>query len=323
MDSAYLLALQLFGSGQDELAHQLLRRLGCTYHLSPLVLLYQSTPRAEIRHPADPAVVHSPIRIFKHVLAGSLISALQAGFAPESAFWQEHGYGQRTAPFFSYFYDLGWEPQTTIEAAIQAVHTALQASACAPWLMTPEGPVVVAEWWVHVREADAPHQLHFDVDESRLRQGRNKYQLCHPAVSSVVFLSCPETGGPTLVIDQIPQDDLGQRGWLVSPEVGKLLAFRGTLLHGVLPGPPSPAGMGPSRLTLIIAWWSAVLQPQTGPPGLGSARIVPYTNARHGPEMSSLPRSSMHMTTPTEERIPVRTSGSPDEIRKLYDAHAG
>ncbi len=53
-------------------------------------------------------------------------------------------------------------------------------------------------------------------------------------VSSVLFLT--ESGGPTLVLDQDPQGPLASRGWLVQPCPNQLLAFKGNLLHGVIPG---------------------------------------------------------------------------------------
>ena len=54
-------------------------------------------------------------------------------------------------------------------------------------------------------------------------------------VSCIMYLS--DAGGPTLVIDQTSQcTELGRRGWAIRPVTGRLAAFRGELLHGVLPG---------------------------------------------------------------------------------------
>jgi len=57
---------------------------------------------------------------------------------------------------------------------------------------------------------------------------------CLQLVSSVLFLT--ESGGPTLVLDQDPQGPLASRGWLGQPCPNQLLAFKGNLLHGVIPG---------------------------------------------------------------------------------------
>lgn len=52
--------------------------------------------------------------------------------------------------------------------------------------------------------------------------------------SIVLYLS--DSGGPTVVIHQKPVDGLGPEAWLVRPRIGRLAAFSGDLLHGVLPG---------------------------------------------------------------------------------------
>ena len=36
------------------------------------------------------------------------------------------------------------------------------------------------------REPDAPHQLHFDMDEAQLRKGPQHYQLMHPVRPAVI-----------------------------------------------------------------------------------------------------------------------------------------
>lgn len=64
-------------------------------------------------------------------------------------------------------------PGNAVEAAIQCLHVVLGAP-------RGLGANAVAEWWVHTRPASAPHGLHFDVDESRLRRGKGAYSLHHP-----------------------------------------------------------------------------------------------------------------------------------------------
>ena len=68
------------------------------------------------------------------------------------------------------------KPTNAVEAAIRSLHAALTL---------PDSPfdtegVTAAEWWPHMRGAREGHQLHFDVDESRLRVGAAKYKLKHP-----------------------------------------------------------------------------------------------------------------------------------------------
>ncbi|GAB4822666.1 hypothetical protein N2152v2_009712 [Parachlorella kessleri] len=112
-----------------------------------------------------------------------------------------------------------------------------------------------AEWWVHCRGPADPHQLHFDVDETCLRRGRPHYALRHPLLGSLLFLEgCPAHHGSTLILDQIPKDEaLTERGWLVQPAPGRYAAFRGDLLHGVMPG--ARDGCSQPRITLMVAWW--------------------------------------------------------------------
>jgi hypothetical protein len=52
--------------------------------------------------------------------------------------------------------------------------------------------------------------------------------------STILYLS--DAGGPTVVLDQQPGTALALVAWLVSPQSGRLAAFDGSLLHGVLPG---------------------------------------------------------------------------------------
>ena len=50
--------------------------------------------------------------------------------------------------------------------------------------------------------------------------------------------------------------------WLCTPKVNRLLAFDGSLLHGVVPpAPPDTdrplpeAAMAQKRITLMLGWW--------------------------------------------------------------------
>lgn len=134
------------------------------------------------------------------------------------------------------------------------------------------------EVWCHRRPPDGSHQLHYDMDEIRLQQRReellsqrelkrqkvdhskqqNKYGVFCPIVSCVLTIhvhettkfcsNCAETSraAPTLVCSQsILDHDKTQRsadeentGWLCYPKPNRLLAFDGSLLHGVVPGIP-------------------------------------------------------------------------------------
>ncbi len=171
-----------------------------------------------------------------------------------------------------------------------------------------------------MRQPGEPHQLHFDMDETRLRRGRQHYALRHPvslqreqgittargrglpgtadnadnADNAVAWISAPcnlrmagarvmqmwtessrdvsvlhwavqvcssvlylsDGGGPTVVINQTPGDLLGPEAWLVRPCCGRLTAFSGDLLHGVLPGRlPSQFSLLQCKHNMLCALW--------------------------------------------------------------------
>ncbi|GAX75956.1 hypothetical protein CEUSTIGMA_g3399.t1 [Chlamydomonas eustigma] len=197
------------------------------------------------------------------LLLSYLITRLHNAFQPTSPFWSEHSYFQEETPYFSYLYDLEEEPCSIVEASIQLLRRQL--------LLHPSTAAAVsnatrAEWWVHTRApGHEGHQLHFDVDESKLRKGLSSYKLMHPTISSVLYLSpspmhnpvsCDGSeqaplkrrttstgehrgglqGAPTIILDQVAGSrSLAERAWAAWPKIGNYLVFPGDLLHGVLP----------------------------------------------------------------------------------------
>lgn len=275
-ETAYLLALALCQHGNDDLADTILTRLNCTYRLAPSVLLLNAqvmpaTASAKSLDAFLPCVIRDAV-------SEALFMQLRSGLSATASFWTDHQYFEPETPFFSYFYQLDSNPGTVIDAAIQELHSLLLGSAYGPCMTG----VTSAEWWAHCREPDEPHQLHFDLREAALRQGLHHYHLQHPLVSSVLFLT--ESGGPTLVLDQDPQGPLASRGWLVQPCPNQLLAFKGNLLHGVIPGRPNASTAdesshqqfsGGKRITLIVAWWGPDMRAEPGAPGQGPCRTAP------------------------------------------------
>lgn len=260
-EMAYMLALELYRAGDDKLADVLLRELGCQFRLATAILA-RDAPSLEPNPPSPVAP-----RVFEDALPGALLRALQCGFADDSVFWQEHQYLEPETPFFSYFYSLADKPETALEACMHLLASQLGNSL--PANMWQD--VTSVEWWAHTRQPGEPHQLHFDLDETRLRLGQEHYACHHPVCSSILYLS--GCGGPTVVLNQTPADMLAPEAWLVHPWPGQLTAFNGNLLHGVLPGGKHQAG---SRTTLVLAWWAAGRRPAPGPPGGGPARNPPW-----------------------------------------------
>ena len=98
--------------------------------------------------------------------------------------------------------------------------------------------------------------------------------LC-PIVSCVLTVNVPnETkscekcnklgdGAPTLVCNQHLLGNKTNEGWLCYPRLNRLVAFDGSLLHGVLPGIPIPARDTSAdednhRVTLMLGFWKDV-----------------------------------------------------------------
>eukprot|EP00884_Botryococcus_braunii_P018976 jgi/Botrbrau1/5762/Bobra.0134s0031.2 len=260
---AYMLALALFQIGRSIAARRILRRIGCKYHLSECLLLADA-----IQHVQGSVVLHgqqnfhaiatsgenaAPIVIDNAIDSWGVMKALLQGFAPEGRYWCHHGYGLANTPFFSYTHRLGSPPQNALESAIDLVHHQLSQSPWGPRM----GGVKWVEIWAHSRGPADPHQLHVDLDERRLRKGKGQYMLCNPVISSILYLD--SNGGPTVVLDQTATSGLAARAWKIYPRECRLLSFRGSLVHGVLPGAVpdtlTSGGGCPQRTTLVMAWW--------------------------------------------------------------------
>ena len=97
------------------------------------------------------------------------------------------------------------------------------------------------------------------MDELKLR-GSGITDDIHPLISCVLYL---DDGGsskaPTIVIKQrLVDTELPEDAWSCSPKANRLLAFDGSLLHGVVPylntDDEYPSSDLP-RVTLMLGWW--------------------------------------------------------------------
>lgn len=66
------------------------------------------------------------------------------------------------------------KPGNAIEAAVLSIRDSLSQGGYAM------SNVTAAEWWAHKRAATDAHQLHFDLDETRIGSGAAKFKLKHP-----------------------------------------------------------------------------------------------------------------------------------------------
>ncbi|KAH8048090.1 hypothetical protein JL722_12685 [Aureococcus anophagefferens] len=108
----------------------------------------------------------------------------------------------------------------------------------------------------------AGHELHFDADVA---------SGALPMCSAVVLLEAPPSGGRTVVTDRDPSDagDAGAVGFVAENAERGLLLFDGRLLHGVLPGRPSPR----RRTSLMLSFWDRALA-RAAPGGRPAANMA-------------------------------------------------
>lgn len=202
---------------------------------------------------------------FPPLLLNPLISALGSPTAP---FWTEHAYSSPATGFFSYQLPLqpwGKEEREDEEwGFLSRVLHHLRRVAARSVPETKEATWV--EFWAHSRGHSSGHKLHFDYimrqketsasgaseeaterrrrgsKASKLRAGAHATKSramvpFHPIVSTVSYLSPSSCGGPTLVTDQVmAEGSKTTEGWVVQPKMNRVLIFKGTQLHCVLPG---------------------------------------------------------------------------------------
>jgi hypothetical protein len=121
------------------------------------------------------------------------------------------------------------------------------------------------EFWTQRRALGSSLQGHWDCDQEL---GRFEGKTACPILSVIVYAS--SAGGPTLVLDQRPDDAWGEtvRGGLVWPHAGAVAVFPGNLLNSVcgLPGEPTrfsgAAGSGAGQVagvreTVLLNLWAA------------------------------------------------------------------
>ena len=243
---------------------QLLQERGFCYRLSRQALMQS--------HKTTPSSTAPPSHYacaWDNVLPLPLLQALLQAFSQKSCFWSSHEYsdgssmGKPPSPYFSYIVPL--LPKHTDNTVFLQILCILQAH------LESNFPAVrdceAAEWWCHCRPRASGHQLHFDSDD----EGRGGVR--NPIVSSVLSLT-EGVGGETLVTTQTATDSTlcdNNTAWLSEGKVNRLVAFRGNLLHGVVPAGGSDVSHSSGRrITFMVAFWKSIrVQDKVGP---GSAR---------------------------------------------------
>ena len=263
----YEQALLLYSLGRHKEGDVYSAQLGFKYRLNNVI--FEGGLKESSRCNGNKSV-----RVFDNLISAELLAALRSVFGQNSDFWHKHDYP--TDRFFSYNLSIcdGGRPlkkhctgRNGAKAGKRALGTdALvlmrQLADCLlPAAKTvfadPDSSASSAEWWAHCRRGcGSGHQLHFDLDELRVRDAAEGEKLPHPLASCVVFLE--GSGGPTLLTDlsvhDAPAAAADAAGLLCPPAPGRVLVFDGGLLHGVCPTASFDA-LAP-RTTLMMGLWA-------------------------------------------------------------------
>jgi len=207
------------------------------------------------------------LAVFDGAVPCDVLRALDEAFQADAPFLASHGYVDHPR-FFSFAFDPRQPPSNVVEQVIAHYLYPLVAP------LVPARQRVWCEWWVHARDPASGHQMHFDTNESRIVLGQG---VLHPLISSVLVINPGCGRQPLLVAHQRFADPASEavHGWLVDPSApGRLVAFDGGLLHGVIPqaapaAPRATATMA-ARVTLMTGWWPfdpTEADPRHGQPG--------------------------------------------------------
>jgi hypothetical protein len=205
---------------------------------------------------AAAATPNNLLHVYDQVVPPRVLELLCSAFQPSSPFFALHDYHDNPR-FFSYVYEVRTQPPANLVE--QVIQTYLWPIMQAATTRTKPGcEIACCEWWVHARDARSGHQLHFDSNETHLML---RGEVLHPVYSTVLVLSPGSASQPLLVIDQRLHEDASEQvvGWRVEPDSpGRLVAFDGSLLHGVIPQLGKDVKGGHSaRITLMTGWWAS------------------------------------------------------------------
>jgi hypothetical protein len=269
---------------------QALTARGYNYRLSAKVLSYNASPPPPTAEEVDAAEHSLYCRAVDNALPSDLLADVVEHFVGRKRnYFTEHGYtdgfgGEGLAtPYFSYVASL---PEQQQEASSQTVFEALVSKVFE--IAVQSSPSLAdkakyVEFWAHKRPHCSGHQLHFDSDNEGLGGAT------HPLCSTVLYLTS-DVGGPTLVTPQkLSSKLMAKQGWLTFPKKNRVVAFDGTVLHGVIPGrgvvdEDGEGGGGGKRVTLMFAFWDKLRTRsgeglKSGDIDIGPARALPINSS--------------------------------------------
>jgi hypothetical protein len=256
--SRFMAAMLLSRAGDHKRALHHLQAFPLTHRLHPNVWdrvtpATTTTIRAGQDQNDLQAASTAPVSFRGGVLPPALYQRMIEVFAPGADYWRESDYANRG--YYSFYEDIGdvhEEPPNLIHDVIVNHLLPLAKQILANEEVASR--ICGYEWWTHSRvdRANLGHVLHFDTDDCFLTESQ---EICHPLVSSVLYLTGNETSGSTIVMDQNPESDcVAETCWRSDPCPNSFMAFPGNLLHGVLPCQGRSNDTKQHRLTFMIGF---------------------------------------------------------------------
>ena len=291
------LALLLLQSNRTSEADDILLLLGYICRLASNIVNYpdSSSPRSTYSNDND----DMPCRIWNDFLTPCELSFLQKVFADiGSTYYTKQNYSiEPPSPYYSFLIPLD---RTISEFGclgklIRRIQETIQE-----W-MPQVRQCTFCEMWAHNRPHATGHQLHFDSDN----EGKDD-MIRNPIVSTILYLSSQADGGsPSLITNQrLNSLSIASKGWLAFPKEGRLVAFDGKVLHGVLPGKAATSKGAGRRVTLMLAFWRRIQVRDEPTPG--AARPFPSKQVDWAAELTTkLAESDNAARTPTVPAQPI------------------
>jgi hypothetical protein len=224
---------------------------------------------------------------------------------PNSSYWTSHGYQvEPPSPYFSYLIHLD-----SVEkfGCLGQLVRRLQSFLAETWKLALR-QAVACELWAHNRPHATGHQFHFDSDNEGI-DGVIRNPIC----SCILYLSEESVGGPSVITNQrLASHSPADKGWASQPRKGRLVAFDGKVLHGVVPGKGVPSATSRRRATVMLAFWRRIRVRDEK--GFGAARPFPTQESW---------AQQLCWTTAEEKRKPTPVPVRPITLPRVYETVGG
>mmetsp|Transcript_24065 Transcript_24065/g.42485 ORF Transcript_24065/g.42485 Transcript_24065/m.42485 type:complete len:778 (-) Transcript_24065:65-2398(-) len=235
--AAYTLALAMAAANKSDEANEILKSIGFCYRLADEVFQKESSA-------TGPTPEDMRVSVWDQAIDAQMFECVSKALEKET-YWAAHDYDAHDVRYFSYMVGLQEKPRNSLEALIiEHIWPLVKQKD------TAASGAVYAEYWAHRRGKFSGHQLHYDLDEKRLRNGGGAN---YPLASTVLYLE-PGGASPTLItghkLGATPPVD---HGALVFPSRNRLAVFDGSLLHGVVPRIGGDSSS--NRLTFMVGFW--------------------------------------------------------------------